>query len=490
MRHLRPRRNSLLLRLTTLLLCACAFPAGAALAQGYEVWMVDQNNTAGFSAAAPRGTHGGRLLIYDSADLDNPSGPVSNPFVIDLAQIFVIGGPHNNTGANVVRPHMAVPSPDGRRFMALAFVASGHVAIFDGATKQPKALFRMSVGAGGARQAHAAFWTPDGGALIVANQNGKLLERIRYDGATDTFVHDTAATLNLATCTTPNGNPCQTNTPLNDTDPAYLGPHNRPDNAPICPVMSRRGHAFVTLRGGGLFVVDARATPMAIVAEYGNQMVGRDGCGGVQNGVDIFLNGGTGTLATNPTEFTLYQFKDLYPFAPSYLTPNYMGFCLGFLGGRFPQAFYRNNSPDRDAHGMVKTSNSRYIWQFDRIANVAEVFRLPPSRRTDSCPPYWERGTPQHVRTVNLITPGVSDDPTPDLGAVSPTGHRIYIALRGPQPQTGAHAAVGSTPGLGIVSVTQDGQNGSLTHVLRTSFLSPVNGSEESDPHAAFLRLK
>ena len=30
---------------------------------------------------------------------------------------------------------------------------------------------------------------------------------------------------------------------------------------------SRNG--FVTLRGGGLFVVDAKATPMAIVGEYG-----------------------------------------------------------------------------------------------------------------------------------------------------------------------------------------------------------------------------
>jgi hypothetical protein len=463
-------------------------PTTKAVHQGYEVWMVDQNNTAGYSAASLRGTHGGRLLIYDSNDLDHPAGPVSNPAVIELSQLFAIGGPHNDTGANVVRPHMALPSPDGGRLMAIAFVVSGHVAILDGATRQPRALFRMSAGAGGARQAHAAFWTPDGRALIVANQNGKLLERINYDAMTGAFTHDTAATLNLGACTTPNGFPCQSNTPVNDTDPNYLGPHNRPDNAPICPVVATSGRAFVTLRGGGLFVVDVRATPMAIVAEYGNQFVGRDGCGGVQNGRDVYLNGGTGTLTTNPTEFSLYHFKDLYPSAPFFLPPNFTSFCFRNLRGTFPKVFFRDASPNRDAHGMVLTTNRRFLWQFDRLGNVAEVFRVPAARFT--CPPPGLEGTPEHVGTVSLVAPGVSADPTVDLGAASPLGDRIYVALRGPKPQTGAHAAVGSTPGLGIVTLRQGGRTGGLTHILPTSFINPMDGSEESDPHAAFIRLK
>ncbi len=72
-------------------------------AVGYEIWLTDQNNTAGYSATAPRGTHGGRLLIYDSADLDH-HGPVDNPTIIDMAEIFSVYDPHNTTGANVVRP--------------------------------------------------------------------------------------------------------------------------------------------------------------------------------------------------------------------------------------------------------------------------------------------------------------------------------------------------------------------------------------------------
>ena len=113
--------------------------------RGYEIWITDQNNTAGYSAAAPRGTHGGRLIIYENSGSGLPMVSVA----LDLADVFASGGPNNGTGANVVRPHMLVPSPDGRH-VALAFVASGHVAIMDVATRRPKALFRMSAGAGGA----------------------------------------------------------------------------------------------------------------------------------------------------------------------------------------------------------------------------------------------------------------------------------------------------------------------------------------------------
>ena len=229
--------------------------ANFAMGQGYEVWLTDQNNTAGYSADAPRGTHGGRLVIHDGEVLESPGGPVDRPALIDLAEMFALGGANNSTGANVSRPHMIFQSPTSD-YMALAFVASGHVAIIDGATRRPKALFRMSAGDGGARQAHAAFWMPDGLSLIVANQNGKLLEKIVYDPMTDAFRHDTAATLNLATCRTPNGFPCQTATPVNEGDPGYFGPHNRPDNAPISPVTSANRKVYVTFRGGGMFVVD------------------------------------------------------------------------------------------------------------------------------------------------------------------------------------------------------------------------------------------
>ena len=425
---------------------------------GYDVWLTDQNNTVGFSSTTPRGTHGGRLLIYRGEDLTSPSGPVNAPTVVDLATVFAAGGPHNSTGANVVRPHMVDQSPDGK-YVALAFVASGHVALVDAATRQPKALFRMSAGAAGARQAHAAFWTQDGAAVIVANQNGKLLERIDYNASIDTFVHNTAATLDLANCTTPSGNACQTNTPVSESDPAFLGPDNRPDNAPICPITTAAGHAMVTLRGGGMFVVDTAATPMAIVAAYGNATMGRDGCGGRQLHQDIYLNAGTGTLVTNPQEFSLYHLRDDFPHAPAVLADNDVAHA--------PKVFHRGDG-ERDAHGMAVLRGGRgAIWQFDRLANEVLIF---------------QRGSLKHIGTSTLAG-AVSSDPTPDIVDVSPDERFIFAALRGPNPQTGAHASAGSTPGLGIVTIDKVRVRAELSAVLPTSFQNTLNGTEESDPH-------
>jgi hypothetical protein len=448
--------------LGALLVLAAAPTASQALPRhSYEVWMTDQNNTAGFSAAAPRGTHGGRLLIYDGAQLDARRGSSDEPDVLKLAELYAVGGPNNATGADVVRPHMIAPSPD-RRYVALAFVASGHVAIIEARTRRPAALFRMSVGSDGARQAHAAFWTPDGRALIVANQNGKLLERIDRNAATGTFTHNTAATLNLAGCITPNGHPCQTATPLADSDPGYLGPNNRPDNAPICPVMSSDSKAYTTLRGGGMLVVDVKRTPMAIVGEYGTSAIGRDGCGGVEHRGSMLLNNGTGTPATNPSEFSLFEVDNAFPRAPGVLSPNTPAATL----------FYRDTTPEtpNDAHGMAMTRHDRFLWQFDRLANEAQVFDP-------------RRSPPRHVGRVDLTAAGLTSDPTPDIVDLSPRGNRFYVALRGPQPQTGAHASAGNTPGLGIVSLRDNGRTGAMTGVLRTTFTNPITGLEESDPH-------
>jgi len=222
------------------------------------------------------------------------------------------------------------------------------------------------------------------------------------------------------------------------------------------------------MRGGGLFVVDPRSTPMAIVSAYGNQFVGRDGCGGRQDKKNVYISGSTGTLLTNPTEFSLYHFRDDYPSAPLSLPDN--------SPTRMPEVFFRDNSPNRDAHGMAITSGEvKYLWQFDRLANVAEVFRLPSKER---------------VGTVNLTASGVSSDPTPDIVDISPSGDRFYVALRGPRPQTGAHAAEGSTPGLGIVAITDGGKGGSLTILLPTSLINPIDGSQESDPHGVCVRRK
>lgn len=162
----------------------------------------------------------------------------------------------------------------------------------------------------------------------------------------------------------------------------------------------------------------------------------------------------------------LYTLEDKFPSDGSYLPANDAKLRPVFRDG--------NASDHRDAHGMTATGNGYYIWAFDRLANLVEVYRSFDFK---------------YVHTINLVSP-LSSDPTPDIVALSPLGNRVFIALRGPQPQTGAHASAGNTPGLGIMSVTDGGANGQMTHVYPTNYRNPFNGSEESDPHGMVVRVR
>jgi hypothetical protein len=350
------------------------------------------------------------------------------------------------TGAHPVRPHMLLFNA-AHTHAVLAFVASGHVVVFDGASRKPVGCVRTSVGAGGARQAHAAFPSPDDSYILVANQNGKLLERIDADYAANRFTLNPAATLDLAECTTPNGLPCQS-------------PELRPDNAPICPIVDRSSrHAFVTLRGGGLFVVDPTRTPMAITGEYDRGTVAGNGCGGAEAGGSMFVNSGGGTV-TNLEGFDIYRFP-LSGYAAEN-APNTPA----------PALLLSIAEHHRDSHGMVVTKHERYVWAFDRAANVAEVFDVKSGAR---------------VNTVDLAG-GASADPTPDLADIAPSGNRLFVSLRGPTPLSGdPHVASGSTPGIGIVHLDAAGRGGVLAAVVPISNRDAA-GVERADPHGIRVR--
>ena len=151
---------------------------------------------------------------------------------------------------------------------------------------------------------------------------------------TNTFVHDTAATLNLATCTTPNGLPCET-------------PALRPDNAPICPITeSTSRFTFVTLRGGGLFVVDSRATPMQIVGEYDTGTIHGNGCLGAEVPGKMYIDSGGGTAAN------LHQ-ADLYAFPV-------VGFSVfNPPNTPVPTLVFSDASEGADAHGATLTKHQQ-----------------------------------------------------------------------------------------------------------------------------------
>ena len=92
------------------------------------------------------------------------------------------------------------------------------------------------------------------------------------------------------------------------------------------------------------------------------------------------------------------------------------------------------------------------------------------------------------ANTIPLVGP--SADPTPDLIAVSPNGSHAFMSLRGPVPLTAdPHGSTGSTPGVGIVKVTQGGRDGIFEAVARVSNID-ASGVERADVHAMTIRIK
>jgi hypothetical protein len=206
-----------LLFIGVVVLGVCVAPAVAD--PSFEVWAIDQSNSSGK-------TFGGTLYIYDGKDLER--GHLAAEAVPEKINLGVGAAAlcFDKTSAHPVRPHMIAMNAS-QSHAIISFVASGHVLIMEAQTRTPVDCIRTSVGAGGARQVHFAIPSPDESYIAVANQNGKLFERIDTHYATNAFVLNPQALINLATCTTPNGFPCQ------DED-------IRPDNAPICPIIEAR----------------------------------------------------------------------------------------------------------------------------------------------------------------------------------------------------------------------------------------------------------
>ncbi len=419
----------------------------------FEVWVIDQAGTAG------------TLYIYEGEELtEGPSAAM--PEVIDLtAAVSPLCS--QQTGSAPTRAHMLLFNADNTHAI-LSYVATGHVVFMEASTRTPLAC--IDVG----EQAHQAFPAPDEKYVVVADQNGKKLHRINTNYSANTFGLDSAATLDLAACTTPSGAPCQ--------DPAL-----RPDNAPICSVIDSSSRlAFVTLRGGGLFVVDATATPMTIAAEYDKASVHPTGfgCGGMETGGKMFINSGGGTKG-NPKGSDLYSFTLSGFQATGFNPPNTPA----------PTVVFSKDDGDHDSHMMLFTGghdgDEGFIWVEDRFANEIEVV---------------EPDTDTLVSTFSLVGEA-SPDPAPDIMDIAPNADYAFVALRCACPLTGnvegVNNAVGATPGIAVVKVLEGGAAGELkgiaaiTNPAPVGFDCPIRGDDapgsitnQADPHGLRVRRK
>ncbi|KAG2444423.1 hypothetical protein HXX76_001176 [Chlamydomonas incerta] len=394
----------------------------------YEVWIVDQADTSNGTSLIG---YGGYVHIFKSYDLSKPAQ------VVDLGK---------------AASQLCLEKTGARTHAVVSFVASGHVLVIRADDRTPLACFRTTPGFNGARQAHAAFPTGDNRYVVIANQNGKKLERLSVDWEKEVFTHDVDATLPLyGNCTTPSGARCE--------DPAF-----RPDNAPICtPTFGDPKVAFATLRGGGLFVVDYTKSPMAIVAEYDNKTVGANGCGGVGAGNNMFINSGGGTAA-NLYNFQVYKF------------PRYGYSAKNPANTPRPKVVANDPDGPRDAHGAAilrdTKGSPKYFWQPDRYSNVIDVYSIDSDRL---------------VHRIDLRAANLSSDPTPDLVAVSPIQDHAFISLRGPFPLSAdPHVSSGATPGLGVLVIQAEGRKARFEKIITIANL--VNGTNRADPHAIDLR--
>ena len=403
--------------------------AARAEAKQYEVWTIDQSDTTSDG--------GGTLYIYEGEDLEGADARNAIPRVVDLggaARTLCLA----QTGTAPRRPHMFFFNAD-QTHAVIAFVTTGHVLFMDATTQEPIQCIDVGV------QAHAAVPSYDQSFVVIANQNGKLLQRINTDFQSDNFSLDATATINLATCVTPSGAACE--------DPIL-----RPSNRPICPVIDRNdSFTFVTLAGGGLFVVDSRATPMAIVGEYDKNVVHPEGCGGTQARGQMYINSG-GALESDLYSFPLTGYSPMNP-------PNTPA----------PSLVFTRDGQHSDSHGVVATKHERFLWVAERFSN--SVFIVD---------------TLSNLRVNELSLAGdISSDPAADLMDSSPNGNRIFFSMRGPNPLTGNNPtfnnAVGSTPGIGIIRVTNGGASGEF--FTRVPITHLVGGIERADPHGLKVRV-
>jgi hypothetical protein len=386
-------------------------------ANAYEVWLTDQSDTAKES--------GGFLYIYDGAQL------AANPSSAKPAQTIDLSGEigkfcEEATKKAVRRPHMLFFN--AKQDHAIVSFLSGHVLFMDATTKKPDTCLSMG------KNVHAAWPTPNEKIAIAANIAEKKFIRIWTDYAAHKFAFDPEKdVLNLAA----------------------LESGERPDTSPICPITeSSSRYAFVTLRGGGLLVVDVTATPMKVVATLDNNQIHPAGCGGIQAGNTMYINSGGGWPVA-PLSY------DVYALDLSNLPKSVSARLLSQRDTQFA-----------DSHGMAAVG--RYLWSADRAGNNIEIIDTLSNLS---------------VGSVDLATEA-NGDPAPDLMDVAPDGQYVFVGLRGPAPLTGndktVNNAKGTIPGVGVVHVDAGGRVGHYKG--QAAITNMKDGKETADTHGIAVR--
>lgn len=206
------------------------------------------------------------------------------------------------------------------------------------------------------------------------------------------------------------------------------------DVAAICHEYSADGrHAFVTLgpglADGGLVVADTQSFELA--ALWGPEEL-QVNCGTAPT-VDrshMFLTGGG-------PEIGVYYVIDMESL----------------------EVVHEGDSRGTDAHGIWAVPDGSEMWLVNRVSDNVVLI------------------DPQTFEITEEFPEGFGE--TPDIIAMSPDSSRAYITLRGPNPVSAPHVAVGSTPGFSVVDIA----NRALVEIVQ-----PAADNPDSDFHGIATR--
>ncbi len=386
-------------------------------AYAHEVWVTDQSDTSEKS--------GGFIYVYEGGQLISDGMNAKPTHKID-AGMEINSMCKKETGKAVRRPHMVFFTKDNK-YAVISFL-SGQVLFMDANSKTPIGCILVG------KNVHAGWPTPDQKMVIAANIKEKKFVRIWTDYSSKKFMFDQQKDV---------------------LDLKALQNGERPDNAPICPITETTStYAFVTLRGGGLLVVNVKETPMKVVATLSDIQVHPGGCGGIQVGNTMYINSGGGW----PVAPLAY---DVYAMNIDGLPDSLEAKLVSTRDNRFA-----------DSHGM--TAVGRYLWVVDRAGNIIEIIDTVSNLS---------------VGVINLVG-SHSQDPAPDLIGVAPDHSYAFTNMRGIHPLTANNKTVnnakGSTPGVMIIKVKDGGRSGEVVGIVRISNMK--NGKETADPHGLAVR--
>lgn len=218
-------------------------------------------------------------------------------------------------------------------------------------------------------------------------------------------------------------------------DPLFVArrPEFKDTGGAVCLAFTADGrHGYVTLGPGlgegGVVVLDTRE--FRLVEVFSTEQVNAN-CGTIRSpsGEQMYLVGGD-------REVGVWHAVDT----------------------RTRRPVHHGESRGHDAHGSAITPDGREYWLVNRVTSNAVVI---------------------DTATLDVVAEILFVGKTPDIVAISPDSRYAFITLRGPNPVTMPHVAVGETPGIAVFDVRTRQQ---------IRLLEPARGDEKSDFHGVAVR--